>query len=163
MIKSGAIHFKYLAKTLAWSLGLALVSLLLSSGAVVNAQNPRDAIVILKVTFEGSGKPEVGTGFFVDHDGLIITAEHVVNKYLTTPTKVPFDPGEGKKAKKIEIFNRLLPNGKAVINVPVDHPNIVTGRLENGKWLDLAVFRLDLDSATVRISVKRVRASRYRP
>ena len=46
------------------------------------ANGPADSIVVLYVTFP-DGFYEIGTGVFVDHDGLILTADQRVSSLIT--------------------------------------------------------------------------------
>lgn len=102
-----------------------------------------DSVLILVVEFE-DGSKEMGTAFVVDHDGLIITADHVLNKYTTTPQSPPFDPGPGKRAKKVTAYSYFL---HKKFEVQFDHASsqLVVGSLPNSHWLDIAFFRLRLD------------------
>jgi len=103
----------------------------------------------LRVTFVGVKEPELGTGFFVDHDGLIVTADHVLHKYAVSPQKPPFYPGAGQRATQIEVFNRNLPGGKIVLSRQ-GGIEVVSGNFERNKWMDLAMFRIPIDNETRR-------------
>jgi trypsin-like peptidase len=108
------------------------------------------SVVILRVTFAGEKGAELGTGFFVDHDGLIVTADHVLHKYSVSPEKPPFYPGAGQRATQIEVFNRNLPGGKVTVSPGQGGIEIVSGNFERNKWMDMAMFRIPVDNATRR-------------
>lgn len=63
----------YLVAPAAIVLALALAPSLKASGSA-------DAVVIIYATFPGNNTYEIGTGAFVDHDGLVLTADHVVHR-----------------------------------------------------------------------------------
>ena len=128
--------------------GSGLLILLHSLAVPVLPQTPEPAkaIVFIIAEFE-SGTPDFGTGFFVDHDGLIVTADHVLHKYPVLSEDSTASPPPGALAKKIRIYSTVLTK-YFEIDLAKNRESIVTGdQLGAGKWLDLALIRISLDAS----------------
>lgn len=107
------------------------------------AIGPGDSVVVLYVTFPDS-RYEVGTGVFVDHDGLILTADHVIHESsLATPsTMVSGTIPTQVTPSSITVYSALL---HAKFSVPVTSPGaIVGGNLSTSQWVDAAFVRVPL-------------------
>jgi Trypsin-like peptidase domain len=113
------------------------------------AAEPDRGVVILVVEFE-DGKKDVGTGFFVDHDGLVVTADHVVNRYSSTPAAPPFNPGPSRRAKKITAYSAYL-RKKFLLDLSTSPNAATTGQFAQGKWLDVAFLRFPIDEDSRRL------------
>jgi hypothetical protein len=107
------------------------------------AMGPEDSIVILYVEF-GDGTYEIGTGAFVDHDGLILTADHVVHQSTVHPPST-FAQGSVPiqiQPTKITAYSALL--GTAVpVNLQATG-SVVGGNLSSSQWVDAALVRATL-------------------
>jgi hypothetical protein len=115
-------------------LGIALILSPYARGA---APNVSKGVAILKVQFNGGGPPEVGTGFFVDHDGLLITAAHVL-KGMENDTARP------RQAAKITLYIAGLKESIS-LDVLGGTPPITYGGYPQG--LDIALIRVPLSEA----------------
>lgn len=116
---------------------LATLLLLVCVPEKLVAQIP-NAVVIIYAEF--GNEYEIGTGAFVDHDGLILTADHVVhhinlnpfssylasNPTTTTPTKITVFVTEPK------------------VRIDVDVNTIIGGNISPTQWIDVAFMRVKL-------------------
>jgi hypothetical protein len=107
------------------------------------ASNPGDALVVLGVTFSDGGT-DWGTGAFVDHDGLILTADHVVHRALANPLSTMTDGLVPISTTPISITvysTRLVTPLKVDLTVP---GNVLGGAYSANQWMDAAFVRVTL-------------------
>src|ERR1700731_796574 len=71
-----------IAKILRLGFRFTLVTLICTVAARAATQ---DAVVVIYAQFPGYNTYEIGTGTFVDHDGLVLTADHVVHHLSLSP------------------------------------------------------------------------------
>jgi hypothetical protein len=106
------------------------------------ASNPGDAMVVLAVKF-GDGT-NWGTGAFVDHDGLILTADHVVHRALANPLSTMTD---GMVPASIPPISITVYSTRLVTPLTVDLTvpgNVLGGAYSANQWMDAAFIRLTL-------------------
>lgn len=119
---------------------------------ILLASDENKAIVFIIAEF-ANGDTEFATGFFVDHDGLVVTADHVIHKYAAVPSDPTSRPIPRATARKISVYSWYLKKHFEV-DLSEDPKQIVTGQeLGEGRWLDLAFIRVrlsDNDSEKVR-------------
>ena len=134
------------------SLGIRIilaVTFLTLSLPSCSAVDPKNAVVVIIVTFP-DGSQELGTGAFVDHDGLVLTADHVVHgtSNLLSPDAHPEtmllnqpNPTQANPVK-IEVYSPLL-GGKITVD-PAVSGALVGGSLSASSWVDAAFIRVPL-------------------
>jgi hypothetical protein len=106
------------------------------------ASNPGDALVVLAVKF--SDGTDWGTGAFVDHDGLILTADHVVHRALANPLSTMTDGLVPNSTMPISITvysTRLVTPLRVDLTVP---GNVLGGAYSANQWMDAAFVRVTL-------------------
>jgi hypothetical protein len=127
---------------------IALGVLLVTGMAHADA---KDAVVILYAQFPDNAYV-IGTGTFVDHDGLVLTADHVVHHIAISPpsTSTTGSVPSLVNPATITVFSAFL---KASIAVDLTkQENVVGGQLSPSQWLDIAFIRVDLtDSQRVQL------------
>jgi hypothetical protein len=122
------------------ALALLAFAALASSPRAGNSQN---AIVTLAAKFS-DGVTEWGTGAFVDRDGLILTADHVVHRALASPLST-ITAGSVPAAMapvSITVYGAHL-GSPLTVNVTVPG-NIVGGNYSGSQWMDAAFVRAQL-------------------
>lgn len=117
--------------------------LLVLSGISVAKADVKDAVVIIYAEFPG-GDHSIGTGAFVDHDGLILTADHVIHRLSmkspatsmrgSVPTRI--------QPTKIVVYSSALKSQFAVNPTQIDI--MTTGQLSADEWMDIALLRVPL-------------------
>jgi hypothetical protein len=104
--------------------------------------DPASAVVIIVVEFPNNAT-EIGTGAFIDHDGLILTADHVVHQsYLSPPATYTNGSLPTESAPtKITVYSAALRQ-----SLPVDLNLVVSGVLSSSpaQWMDVALLRVSL-------------------
>lgn len=104
--------------------------------------DPANAVVIIVVEFPNNAS-EIGTGAFIDHDGLILTADHVVHQsYLSPPATFTSGTLPTQSAPtKVTIYSAALRQ-----SLPVDLNLVVSGVLSSSpaQWMDVALLRVSL-------------------
>ena len=113
--------------------------------ATMGAQaSTSDSVVIIYAQFPGYAAYELGTGTFVDHDGLILTADHVVHhlsmsppsSYTTNSMPSPTQP------TSIRVYSAFL---NAAFDVDLTRTDtVVSGQLGSQQWMDVAFLRVSL-------------------
>ena len=108
-----------------------------------HASSPGDALVVLGVKFSDGGT-DWGTGAFVDHDGLILTADHVVHRALANPLSTMTDGMVPVSTTPISItvYSTLLVNPVMVDLATAG--NVIGGAYSPNQWLDAAFIRVAL-------------------
>lgn len=104
-----------------------------------------DAVVIIYAKFPGYAAYELGTGTFIGHDGLILTADHVVHHLTVSPPSsytlgsvpTPVTP------ISISVYSAFL-NTKFDVDLN-QSGNIVGGQLNSSQWIDVAFIRVSLN------------------
>jgi hypothetical protein len=121
-------------------LGVSLILLLACS--MLGAQNDGgSAVVILLAQFSGFNNYALGTGAFIDHDGLIITADHVVHKItLTLAASSSNAKVNATIPSKLTIFSPYLNQF-----FDVDPATVVGGQVTPNQWMDAAFLRVKLN------------------
>lgn len=111
------------------------------------ASNPGDAIVVLAVTFS-DGSTEWGTGAFVDHDGLILTADHVVHRALANPLSTISDGTipSSVNPTNISVYSLRLGSPPLTVNLTIPG-NVLGGAYSSNQWMDAAFVRATLNDA----------------
>ena len=108
-----------------------------------HAGSAGDAIVVLAAKFS-DGSTDWGTGSFVDHDGLILTADHVVHRALANPLSTITEgqvPGSTTPVS-ITVYSVRL---GAQLTVDLASPgNVLGGTYGNNQWMDAAFVRVTL-------------------
>lgn len=120
----------------------ALVLLVLAP--VAAAQRVRsDAIVIIYAVFPGNNVYEIGTGSFVDHDGLVLTADHIIHHIsMSSPSTFMAGTANAMNPTSILIYSAFL---KAKIPIDLTKPgSIVGGQITPNRWMDAALIRVPL-------------------
>jgi hypothetical protein len=110
-----------------------------------------DAIVIIYAVFPGNNAYEIGTGSFVDHDGLVLTADHIVHHILmSSPSSFMRGTANATNPTSILIYSAFL---KAKIAIDLTKPeSVVGGQITSSQWLDVALIRVPLsDSQKLQI------------
>jgi hypothetical protein len=127
--------------------------------ATVAHAQAMDAIVIIYAQFPGNDVYELGTGFFVDHDGLIMTADHIIHHVQTSPPSAyisgsaPFQT----QPTSIMVYSVAL---KARFQVDLTQSNnLIGGVLSATEWMDVALLRVTLNEAQ-RLRVRPLDLSR---
>jgi len=88
------------------------------------------AVVVITVEFSDA-PTDMGSGFFVDHDGLIATADHVI-RGLTTPASGTSGPAQTKHPKRITVYSAYLQ--KSFVIEPGNFASrVVAGQISSGK------------------------------
>ena len=119
-----------------------LCSLAFSSIAAAQAANS-NAIVIIYAEFPGNNAYEIGTGAFVDHDGLVLTADHVIHHIsMSTPSAFVQGTPTTTAPTKVVLYSAAL---GAAIPLNLSNPaSIVGGQLVPNQWIDAALIRVPL-------------------
>lgn len=121
---------------------LAMLALAAFSSSC-RASDPGDAIVIVASKFS-DGSTEWGTGAFVDHDGLILTADHVVHRALANPLSTMTNGSVPASTTPISITvysARLVTPLTVNLTVP---DNVIGGAYSANDWMDAAFVRVTL-------------------
>lgn len=108
------------------------------------ASGPGDSMVIIAVKFS-DGITEWGTGAFVDHDGLILTADHVIHRALAKPlsTMTQGSAPASTNPVSITVYSKLFVNP---LTVDLTNPgNVLGGAYSDTQWMDAAFVRVTLD------------------
>lgn len=123
---------------------LTIVVLVLICAALPAMADPQDAIVIVLAKFPGSNVYEIGTGSFVDHSGLILTADHVVHHVgLTPPATTSSAMVPATAPTSITVYSAFL---HTALNVDLTSPGtLVGGQISATQWLDAALIRVKLN------------------
>jgi Trypsin-like peptidase domain len=133
------------ARGFATSLLRTVVALLAFSAlsSPCRASNPGDAIVVLAVKFS-DGSTDWGTGAFVDHDGLILTADHVVHRAIANPLSTMTDGSVPASSAPIGItvYSTHLVT-PLTVNVAAAG-NVLGGAYSANQWMDAAFVRATL-------------------
>ena len=119
-----------------------LTMTLLLAAAIARA-DAKDAVVIVYAQFPNNAY-EIGTGTFVDHDGLVLTADHVVHHISMSPPSSSTTGSVPNLATPtgITVFSAFL---GARIAVDLTKPGtLVGGQLSPSQWMDIALIRVDL-------------------
>jgi Trypsin-like peptidase domain len=128
----------------------ALLCLVLSP--VTAAQPARsDAVVIIYAVFPGNNAYEIGTGSFIDHDGLVLTADHIIHHIsMSTPSAFMAGTASATNPTSIVIYSASL---KTKILIDLTKPDsIVGGQIAPNQWMDVALIRVPLtDSQKLQI------------
>lgn len=110
------------------------------------ASNPGDAIVVVAAKFN-DGSIDWGTGAFVDHDGLILTADHVVHRALANPLSTMTNGSVPTPTTPISI---TVYSTRFVTPLTVDLTvlgNVLGGTYSGNEWMDAAFIRTTLTDA----------------
>lgn len=121
---------------------LCVLSLLIVSTYHARATTgPGDGVVIIYAQFPGTGQYEIGTGLFVDHDGLVLTADHVIHHIqMASPvTHISGSLPTGTEPTSIFVYSTALQ-----ARFKVDLSTIVGGTLDSNDWMDVAFLRVKL-------------------
>jgi hypothetical protein len=108
------------------------------------AVNPASAFVMLHITFSDGGQ-SWGSGVFVDHDGLILTADHVLHRTQPEPltTLVNGAPPVAATPTKVEAYSTELSD---YVVVDLSSPeNVLGGAIGPSLWIDAALVRASLN------------------
>ena len=106
------------------------------------ANNPGDALVVVAAKFIDG--VEWGTGAFVDHDGLILTADHVVHRALAKPLSTMT---EGKVPTPTTPVSITVYSSRLAKPLMVDltvSGNVLGGAYSADQWMDAAFVRVNL-------------------
>ncbi len=138
-----------------------LLLLVLPFTIAAQAATP-DAVVIIYVKFPGYAAYELGTGTFVDHDGLILTADHVIH-HLTVSPPSSFTTGSVPSPTtptSITVYSAFL-NAKFEVDL-TRNDTIVGGQLSATQWMDVAFLRVSLTD-TQRLQLQPLDLSQSAP
>src|SRR5881397_789560 len=95
----------------------------------------KDAIVIIYAQFPGNNSYEVGTGAFIDHDGLVLTADHVVHHFSLTPpaTSTSGSVPPAVSPVSISVYSAFL---STKIDIDLRQTDaLVGGRIGQQQWM----------------------------
>jgi hypothetical protein len=122
-----------------------LIACLLGLFQTCSAIGPGDSIVVLIVTFP-DGSSEIGTGAFVDHDGLILTADHVIHRTAYPPPSIVDKTIPAQTApSQILVYSSLL---RTRLKVDLSRSDTVVGGVVSPNlWIDGALVRVSLTDA----------------
>lgn len=110
------------------------------SSLAENAPQISTGVVIITAIFQ-DGTSEIGSGFLVDHDGLVVTADHV----LRGATSVPSDPNQIPQSnRQVKHLTVYLLDGTRTADIDVRAGDITWGASQQG-FLDVALFRVPID------------------
>ena len=114
--------------------------------AFVSRAATKDAIVIVYAQFP-NGQYEIGTGAFVDHDGLVLTADHVVHHIeMSSPsTSTTGSVPASLTPTSVTIYSTLL--GTPIKVDTTQQGALVGGQLGSQQWMDIALLRVPLTDA----------------
>lgn len=111
---------------------------------MVSRAATKDAIVIIYAQFPGHNSYEIGTGVFVDHDGLVLTADHILHHISLSPpaTSTAGSVPSGVSPVSISIYSAFL---SAKIDIDLRQAEAVAGgRIGAQQWMDIALIRVPL-------------------
>jgi hypothetical protein len=130
----------------AYLLAAAVVCLTLPLTPSLKASGSADAVVIIYATFPGNNVYEIGTGAFVDHDGLVLTADHVVHHVALSPPVTTLNATASEtQPTHLTIYSAFL---KAKIDVDVSTAgSVIGGQLTPAQWIDISLIRVPLTDA----------------
>lgn len=121
-----------------------------------------DAVVIIYAKFPGYNTTELGTGTFVDHDGLILTADHVIHHLTLSPpvTYMSNSVPHPQQPTQITVYSSFL---NAHFDVDLSHSeNVIGGQLGPQQWIDVAFIRVSLND-TQRAQIEPLALSQSAP
>ena len=108
---------------------------------------PKQSVVFFSVKFsENSEKTELGTGFLVDHDGLVATADHVLVKLkeLTKLLKPGEKPEKQAEPISIKVYASFL-DKPLELNCRTSQCAIYSSLSEDSYfWVDIALIRIPI-------------------
>lgn len=122
-------------------LGVGLTNASPVAGSELRIEDVQQGIVLIKVDFVDGAASTFGTGFFVDHDGLIATAEHTLFGYESVEGNG--QQRQGHKPSVISVRSSAL---DAEFRVDAEEGIAVLrcGRDLRFAWLDLCLIRVEL-------------------
>jgi hypothetical protein len=122
---------------------LTVPMLFLASATALAQGNAGSGIVIVLAQFPGFNEYELGTGAFVDHDGLVVTADHVVHNIVVNPAAASTGTTvTATTPTKLTVYSPYL--NKFFDVDPAKPANIVGGQISPTQWLDAALIRVPL-------------------
>ena len=119
------------------------LTLLMLLAVTVARADAGDAVVIVYAQFPGNAY-EIGTGAFIDHDGLVLTADHVVHHIALSPpaTSTSGSVPTPVVPTSITVYSAFL---KAKLSVDLTQQgNLTSGALTATEWIDIALIRVNL-------------------
>jgi hypothetical protein len=125
------------------------------------APDKKEGVVILQVFFADGSEPELGTGFFLDDDGLIATADHVLRGYDDRPAG-EYSPSAARSVRKIVVHSPVLDTPIELASEEFTLRARYGAPKEGGKGFDVAVFRVPL-TPEARSKVKPLDLAAERP
>jgi hypothetical protein len=138
-----------------------IVALAVLWGATVApAQNsPASGLVVVLAQFPGFNNYELGTGAFIDHDGLIVTADHVVH-HLNPTSSFSSTTLPATEPTKLTIYSPYL--GQFFQVDLASSNNLLGGQISSSKWIDAALVRVTL-SDVQRVQIQPLDLSPAQP